>query len=120
MEAMMSPAIANALVALVALIQAAIAVTEIFLWHKPLIHRRLAFDADEARKVAAIVANAGLYNAFLAAGLLWGLLAPGDGVAIKLFFLACVAVAGIFGAVTLKKTTLVLQTAPAVAALLAL
>jgi putative membrane protein len=81
---------------------------------------RLAYSADEARKVAPIVANAGLYNGFLAAGLLWGLLSTGDDTAIKLFFLACVLAAGIFGVMTLKWTTLLLLAGPAALALLAI
>jgi len=64
--------VAKALVFLVALIHLVIAVTEIFLWEVPLVHSRLGFTADEAHKVAPIVANAGLYNSFLAAGLIWG------------------------------------------------
>jgi putative membrane protein len=115
----MSPILADVLVAFVALVQGAIALVELLLWNRPAIHRRLAFTADEARKVAPIVANAGLYNGFVAAGLLWGLLAPGDDLAIKLFFLTCVIVAGIFGAMTLRWTTLLLQALPGALAFLA-
>jgi putative membrane protein len=115
----MSPTIANGLVVFVALIQAAISLVEMLLWNKPAVHRRLGYTEDEARKVAPIVANAGLYNGFLAAGLIWGLLAAGGGDPIKMFFLGCVIVAGLFGAVTLKPTTLVLQAIPGAIALLA-
>jgi putative membrane protein len=115
----MSPTIAAVLVSLVALVQIAIATVEMFLWNVPRVHSRLSFTDAEAKKVAPIVANAGLYNSFLAAGLIWGLLAGSGGPPIEVFFLACVAVAGVFGAVTLKPTTLVLQTLPAVLALVA-
>jgi putative membrane protein len=114
----MTSMIANVLVSFVALLHVGISIVEMLLWNKPAVHRRLAFTDDEARKVAPIVANAGLYNGFLAAGLIWGLLSSGDGTPIKLFFLACVVVAGLFGAVTLKWTTLVLQTVPGAVALL--
>jgi putative membrane protein len=72
-----------------------------------------------AHQVAPIVANAGLYNGFLVAGLIWGLRSGARGYQIKTFFLICVIVAGVFGAVTLRPTTLLLQSAPAGLALLA-
>lgn len=65
------------------------------------------------------MANAGLYNGFLAAGLIWGLLSDSGGPRIEVFFLVCVVIAGVFGAVTLKRTTLVLQTLPGALALVA-
>jgi putative membrane protein len=108
------------LVRLVVFVQTLIAIVEIFLWNHPRVHGRLNFNDVDARKVAAIVANAGLYNAFLAAGLIWGLSAITGGRAIEIFFLSCVGVAGVFGAMTLKPTTLVLQTLPAALALGAL
>ena len=112
--------LAALLMSVVAAVQCLIAAVEMFLWQRPRIHRRLDFTADEARKVAPIVANAGLYNAFLAAGLVWALLAGSATPGVGPFFLSCVIVAGLFGAVTLKPTTLVLQTLPASAALAAL
>lgn len=110
--------VARVLVFLVAMVHLGIAVTEIFFWEVPLVHSRLGFNVEEANKVAPIVANAGLYNSFLAAGLIWGLCAGAKDFQIKSFFLICVIVAGLFGAVTLKPTTLILQTAPAAAAFL--
>lgn len=106
------------LVGLVALVHVALCGAEIFLWTQPLIHERLDFTYIEALKVAPIVANAGLYNGFIAAGLMWGLFAPKNATALRLFFLTCVAIAGIFGAVTLKPTTLILQTLPSVLAIM--
>lgn len=109
------------LILLVAAIQAAIAFAEIFFWKSPKVHSRLGFTAEQALTAAPIVANAGLYNAFLAAGLIWALLLGEAGRQIALFFLICVAIAGIFGAATLKKRSVViLQTAPAALAILAL
>lgn len=109
----MLPTVATVLVSLVALIHIAIAVAEIFLWKLPQVHSRLGFSAEQAKKAAPVVANAGLYNSFLAAGLIWGLGSPMAGSQIQLFFLACVVIAGLFGAVTLKPTTLAIQTLPA-------
>ena len=102
---------ATAAAILVAVIHIVIAVVEMCFWQVPKVHSRLGYDAVEAKKVAPIVANAGLYNSFLAAGLIWGLSSLGSSHAL-LFFLTCVIVAGVFGAVTLKWTTLVLQSLP--------
>ncbi len=112
------PQIANLFVVIVALVHILLFVVEIFFWKEPFIHGRLGFTLEEALKVAPIVANAGLYNGFLAAGLIWGLISGKNGDAIKIFFLACVIIAGIFGAVTLTQTPLLIQTAPGAIALL--
>jgi putative membrane protein len=109
---------ATVLVLIVAVVHAVISIVEMFFWNKPQVHRRLAFTEAEARKASAIVANAGLYNGFVAAGLMWGLILARDGVPIQIFFLACVIVAGVFGAVTLKWTTLLFQTVPGAIALI--
>ena len=111
------PKIANLFVAFVALVHIIICVVEIFLWKEPVIHQRLGFTLEEAIKVAPIVANAGLYNGFIAAGLIWGLISSKTGEAIKVFFLTCVIIAGIFGAATLTRTPLLIQTAPGAIAL---
>ena len=115
----MSSAITTVLVSLVALVQIVIATVEMFLWKVPRVHSRLNFTDDEAKKVAPIVANAGLYNSFLAAGLIWGLLSNSGRTQIEVFFLTCVVIAGVFGAVTLKPTTLVLQSLPGALGLVA-
>src|ERR687885_43975 len=114
------PQLANLFVALASLIHIILCLVEIFFWKEPVIHQRLGFTLEEAIKIAPIVANAGLYNGFLAAGLIWGLISGRTGDAVKIFFLACVIIAGIFGAVTLKWTTLVIQTVPGAVALLLL
>jgi len=110
--------LADILVALIAVLHVWILVLEMFLWTKPLGLKtfRQSREAAEASKVLA--ANQGLYNGFLAAGLAWGLIS-GDG-AIKLFFVACVLVAGIYGGVTAKRSILYVQGLPALLALLAL
>jgi putative membrane protein len=106
------PQISNLFVAFIALVHIILCVVEIFFWEEPIIHQRLGYTLEEALKVAPIVANAGLYNGFLAAGLIWGLISGKTGDAIKVFFLVCVIIAGIFGAATLMWTPLLIQTAP--------
>lgn len=115
----MSLLIAQLLVIIVALIHVLICIVEIFFWRKPMVHERISFNQLEADKAAPIVANAGLYNGFIAAGLIWGLLTITNAATVQLFFLSCLFIAGIFGAVTLKRTTLILQTLPSLAALVA-
>jgi putative membrane protein len=113
-------ALASVLVALVAAEHVWFLVLEMFLWAKPLGLKTFRHSLDQARASAALAANQGLYNGFLAAGLLWGLLAspPEFAAAIKMFFLSCVVVAGVFGAATVSRRILVLQAAPAALALL--
>jgi len=106
-------------VIIVVLIHMLICISEIFLWRKPLVHERIGFNQSEADIAAPIVANAGLYNGFIATGLIWGLLTNTNAATVQLFFLSCVFVAGVFGAVTLRWTTLILQTLPSLAALIA-
>ncbi|HLO51441.1 MAG TPA: DUF1304 domain-containing protein [Kamptonema sp.] len=103
-------------VSIVGILHIVISMVEMFFWQTPLVYQRLGFTADIASQVAPIVNNAGLYNAFIAAGLLWG--AFNQNRSIRLFFLICVVIAGLYGAVTLKPTTLLLQTLPAAIALI--
>jgi putative membrane protein len=111
------PKITNLFVAIASLVHILILIVEMFFWKEPFVHERLGFTLEEAIKVAPIVANAGLYNGFLAAGLIWGLVSGKTGDAIKVFFLACVIIAGIFGAATLTRTPLLIQTVPGAIAL---
>ena len=108
---------ANIAVALVALLQAYFLVLEMFLWDKPTGLRvfRQSLAAAQASKVLA--ANQGLYNGFLAAGLVWGLLLGPAGMGVKVFFLACVLVAGLYGAATANIKILFVQALPAAVAL---
>src|SRR5215471_1930646 len=111
--------IGNVLVGLVALTHAYILVLEMFLWTSPIGRRAFGTTPEFAQQTRAIGMNQGLYNGFLAAGLIWGLVAGGNtGFAAKVFFLVCVAVAGIFGAATVSRRILFVQTVPAVTALL--
>ncbi|MHA6689031.1 DUF1304 domain-containing protein [Devosia sp. A449] len=113
--------IAPILVALVALLHLYILILEMFLWTGPRGQKAFGLTPEFAQSTKALAANQGLYNGFLAAGLIWGLLYPDPafGWQIQMFFLACVAVAGIFGAVTASRKILFIQTVPAVLAMLA-
>jgi putative membrane protein len=105
---------ANVVVGVVALLHVYFLVLEMFLWTTPTGRRTFGLDADFAQKSKALAANQGLYNGFLAAGLIWGLLAGGSvGFQAKVFFLACVVVAGVYGAITVNRRILYVQAAPA-------
>jgi putative membrane protein len=109
---------ADVLIALVALIHCYILVLEMFLWRTP--RARAAFGTTEAfaEQSAALAANQGLYNGFLAAGLIWSLIAGGSlGHDVAIFFLSCVIVAGCYGAVTASRRILFVQVLPAAVAL---
>ncbi len=110
--------IAVGLVALVAIEHIYILVLEMFLWTKPAGLNAFGLTPEFAEQTAVLAANQGLYNGFLAAGLIWGLLRKHDGVAIQVFFLGCIIIAGVFGAVTAKPSILYVQAAPAALALI--
>lgn len=105
--------IANVVVGLVAVVHLYFMVLEMFLWTTPFGLRAFGMTEEVAQSSAVLAANQGLYNGFLAAGLVWGLLAQRCGSVIKLFFLACVVVAGVFGAITAKTAILFVQALPA-------
>jgi putative membrane protein len=107
--------ISDVLVALVALLHLYFLVLEMFLWDKPAGLRAFGQTLEAARASRVLAANQGLYNGFLAAGLAWGLLAGNDPV--KVFFLSCVVVAGLFGAATASRKILFVQALPAAVAL---
>jgi putative membrane protein len=113
-------AIGTALVALVAAEHVWFLLLEMVFWTKPLGLRTFRLSPEKARQTAALAANQGLYNGFLAAGLAWSLLAgqPEQALALKLFFLSCVVIAGIFGALTVSRSILFVQGGPALAALI--
>lgn len=110
--------LADIALALVALLHAAFLVLEMFLWSKPAGHRVFGLPPEVMAASAPLAANQGLYNGFLAAGLVWGLFLGTPGFGIKVFFLACVIVAGLFGAATAKRSILWLQAMPGAVALL--
>jgi putative membrane protein len=108
--------IAGILVALVAAVHCYIVVLEMFLWQTPRGQKAFGLTPEFAEQTAVLAGNQGLYNGFLAAGLLWGLLA--DNFGAKVFFLVCVIVAGLYGAATANKKILFIQSVPAALALL--
>ncbi len=114
------PVVATTLVLLVALLHLYFLVLEMFLWTKPAGRRAFGLDHDFAEATKALAANQGLYNGFLAAGLVWGVLAD-DPVRepVQIFFLSCVIAAGVFGAATVSRRILVVQGGPAALALAA-
>jgi putative membrane protein len=106
---------ADVLVGLVALLHVYFLVLEMFLWDKPKGMRTFRLTPEKAAMTKSLAMNQGLYNGFLAAGLLWGLYA--GAFDFKVFFLACVIVAGIFGAVTASRAILWVQALPGLVAL---
>ncbi len=112
--------IANVLTGLVALIHLYIVVLEVALWQKPAGLRAFGMTPEFAAVTRVLAANQGLYNGFLAAGLIWGLWLATAGLSVKVFFLACVVVAGLFGAATASRRILFVQALPAALALVAL
>jgi putative membrane protein len=114
--------IANSLVALVAALHVYFLVLEMFLWTRPLGLKTFRNSLEKAKESAVLAANQGLYNGFLAAGLIWGLVqgVPAFAFQIKIFFLLCVIVAGIYGAATVSRRILWVQAAPAAIALILL
>ncbi|RJF76918.1 DUF1304 domain-containing protein [Rhodopseudomonas palustris] len=112
--------VAALLVALIAALHVFFLVLEMFLWTKPLGLKVFRNTPDKAAASAVLAANQGLYNGFLAAGLVWSLLNPNPAVAQQLatFFLGCVVVAGLYGAWTVSRRILYIQAAPAVLALI--
>jgi putative membrane protein len=104
-------------VALVALLHLYFLVLEMFLWTTPYGRRTFGLTPERAAMTRSLAANQGLYNGFLAAGLVWGLCPSVTGWAIAIFFLGCVIVAGVFGAFTASRKILWVQAVPGVIAL---
>ena len=96
---------------LIAVLHIGILVLEMFYWDTPFGHRAFAMTPEAAASSMVLAMNQGLYNGFLAAGLIWGVVAARADV--KIFFLVCVLIAGIFGAVTAKPSIIVIQALPA-------
>lgn len=106
-------------VALVAIEHIYILVLEMFFWTKPRALKVFGMSLSDAQTSKTLAANLGLYNGFLAAGLIWGLVHPNHiiGEQVQIFFLACVLVAAIYGGLTAKRSILVVQGVPALVAL---
>ena len=111
---------ANVVVALVALLHVWILVLEMFLWTTPKGRKAFNLTPEFAEATKVLAANQGLYNGFLAAGLFWGLWLGDEGFGVKVFFLACILVAGLYGAATSSRKILFVQAVPAALGLLAL
>jgi putative membrane protein len=90
---------------------------EMFLWNRPFGQKLFGLTPEFAQESASLAANQGLYNGFLAAGLMWGLVLADRGFSVKVFFLACVIVAGVFGGFTARRSILLFQALPGLIAL---
>lgn len=110
----------NLVVALIALLHLYILVLEMFLWDKPAGRRAFGHSAAAASQTKVLAANQGLYNGFLAAGLVWGLWLGAEGLAIKVFFLSCILVAGLYGGFSANRKIIYIQSLPAAIGLLLL
>lgn len=113
--------LAMALVLLVALEHVYILMLEMFLWTKPRTRKIFGISKQDVETTKVLAANQGLYNGFLAAGLIWGLVHSNGEFAfqIQVFFLACVMIAAAYGGITAKKSILVVQGLPATLAMVA-
>jgi len=109
--------VANILVLIVALLHIGFLVLEMFFWDHPVGRKRFGLTPEFAKESATLAANQGLYNGFLAAGLIWGLVI--HSTPVQIFFLVCVLIAGIFGGFTARRTILYIQALPALLALIA-
>ena len=112
--------VANILIGVVAAIHVYIVILEMLLWERPAGRRAFGLKPDFAAQTRVLAANQGLYNGFLVAGLIYGLVRGDEGYEFKLFFLACVLLAGLFGAATASRRILFVQALPATLALVAL
>ncbi len=112
--------LASFIIALVALLHTWFLVLEMFLWTRPIGLKTFKMTLAEAETSRVLAANQGLYNGFLVAGLIWGLCLGAEGLAVQVFFLSCVVVAGIYGAITVGRKILYVQAMPAALGLLAL
>jgi len=108
---------ANIATSLVALLHMYFLILEMFLWTKPAGRKAFGLTVEKAEATKMMAANQGLYNGFLAAGLVWGIASAASGKEIKIFFLTCVIIAGIYGAATASRKILMIQGVPAIIAL---
>ena len=109
---------ASIAVTAIAILHLAFLILEMFLWTKPLGRRIFGLNREFAEQTATLAANQGLYNGFLAAGLVWGLVSRESSHEISIFFLVCIIVAGVYGALTVKPAIFFVQALPAAVALL--
>ena len=108
----------NSVILFVAVLHLYFLYLEMFLWQKPIGLKIFRNDAEFAKKSSVLAANQGLYNGFLAAGLIWSVISQGSmNVELKIFFLTCVLIAGVFGGITVSKKIFFIQALPALVAL---
>jgi putative membrane protein len=114
--------LASIVIAIIALMHLWFLILEMFLWDKPTGRRAFGLTPEFAAQSKVLAANQGLYNGFLAAGLFWGLYlgATMEGTHVKIFFLACVLIAGVYGGLTATRKVLWIQATPALLALILL
>jgi putative membrane protein len=112
----------KALILIMILLHFYFMILEMFFWTKPAGRKAFGMSLDQAESSKKLAANQGLYNGFLSAGLLWGLLDPRPffGISIQIFFLSCIVTAGVFGAWTVHRKIFWIQAFPAILALIAL
>ena len=108
--------IANILVMLVAVLHLGFLALEMFLWDHPVGRKTFKMTPEYSKASASLAANQGLYNGFLAAGLIWGLVT--SNTPVQIFFLICVLIAGIYGGITAKRSILYMQALPGFLALI--
>ena len=108
--------VANIVIAIVGILHIGFLVLEMFLWKQPTGLKTFNMTKEVAESSATLAANQGLYNGFLAAGLFWGLFS--GIISVKIFFLVCVLIAGIYGGLTVKRSILYLQALPALIGLI--
>ena len=94
-------------------------VLEMFLWDRPAGRRIFRTTPEYAAASKTLAANQGLYNGFLAAGLIWSLALGNAGTGARIFFLACIVVAGAYGGFTVNRRIILVQSLPAALALAA-
>lgn len=108
--------VANIVIAVVGILHIGFLILEMFLWTKPFGLKTFNMTKEVAESSATLAANQGLYNGFLAAGLFWGIFS--GMVSVKIFFLVCVLMAGIYGGLTAKRSILYVQALPALIGLI--
>lgn len=111
--------LSNGLILIIAVLHIYFLVLEMFLWTRPYGLRIFGQTQEQANASAALAANQGLYNGFLAVGLLWGLIHPSAevGYQFKIFFLSCVFIAGLYGGLTVSRRIFLIQALPAIFAI---
>jgi len=104
-------------IGVVAVLHIAFLILEMFLWNKPIGRKIFSLKKEFAEQTTTLASNQGLYNGFLAAGLIWSFFASNFATELRLFFLSCIIIAGVFGAITANRTILWVQGLPAILAL---